>query len=157
MQLQIIYKVTKLTLQAETRKPLESHENDLGTFSHTCMLAVPELVERLSECAAQETVSWWKLWNTAFPQSWRLPCQEWSCQGLLMSVVPMLLGKESFPIHSLLSPNPILKYVMRQHCIYNRVDSLSLLFASMGLVSSFMILLSVTATNTPTNITTLYL
>ena len=43
-----------------------------------------------------------------------------------MSVVPMLLGKESFPIHSQLSPNPILKYVMRQHCIYNRVDSISL-------------------------------
>ena len=45
-----------------------------------------------------------------------------------MSVVPMLLGKESFPIHSQLSPNPILKYVMRQHCIYNRVDSISLIF-----------------------------
>ena len=43
-----------------------------------------------------------------------------------MSVVPILLGKESFPIHSQLSPNPILKYVMRQHCIYNRVDSISL-------------------------------
>ena len=35
-------------------------------------------------------------------------------------------GKESLPIHSQLSPNPILKYVMRQHCIYNRVDSISL-------------------------------
>ena len=91
------------------------------------MLAVPELVGRLGECAAQQTVSWGKLWNTASPQSWRLPCQGWSCQGLLMSVVPMLLGKESFPIHSQLSPNPILKYVMRQHCIYNRVDSISLL------------------------------
>ena len=30
-----------------TWKPLESHENDLVTFPHTCMLAVPELVGRL--------------------------------------------------------------------------------------------------------------
>ena len=90
------------------------------------MLAVPELVGRLGECAAQQTVSWGKLWNTASPQSWRLPCQGWSCQGLLMSVVPLLLGKESFPIHFQLSPNPILKYVMRQHRICNRVDSISL-------------------------------
>ena len=44
LQPQINYQVTKLTLQAETWKPLESHENDLGTFSHTCMLTVPELV-----------------------------------------------------------------------------------------------------------------
>ena len=41
-------------------------------------------------------------------------------------VVPMFLSKESFPIHSLLLPNPILKYVVHQHCIYNRVDSISL-------------------------------
>ena len=113
-------------MQAETWKLLESHKNDLLTFPHTCMLAVLELVGRLGECAAQQTVSWGKLWNTLSPQSWRLPRQGWSCHGLLMSAVPMLLGKESFPIHSLLSPNPILKYVMRQHCIYNRVDSISL-------------------------------
>ena len=39
------------------------------------MLAVPELVGRLGECAAQQTVSWGKLWNTASPQSSRLLCQ----------------------------------------------------------------------------------
>ena len=43
-----------------------------------------------------------------------------------MSVVLMLLSKESFSIHSQLLPNPLLKYVMRQHRICNRVDSISL-------------------------------
>ena len=55
---QINYLVTKLTLQAETWRPLKSHENDLVTFPLTCMFAVPELVGRLGECAAQQTVSW---------------------------------------------------------------------------------------------------
>ena len=51
-------------------------------------------------------------------------CQGWSFQGLLMSVVSIFLGKESFPINL---PNQILKYVVRQHCIYNRVDNISLI------------------------------
>ena len=50
----------------------------------------------------------------------------WSCQGLLMSVLPNFLGKESFSIYSRLSPNVALRYVMRQHCIYIMVDSISL-------------------------------
>ena len=126
MQPQINYYVTKLTLQAETWKTLESHENELETFTLTCMLTDPELIGRLGECAAQKTVSRGKVWNTASPQSWRLLCQGWSCQGLLISVLSMFLGKESFPIHSLLSPNPIHRYVMRHHCIYNMVDIISL-------------------------------
>ena len=69
LQPQINYYVTKLTLQAEAWKPLESHTQDLVTFPFTCMLAVPELVGRLGECVAQQTVWWGKLWNAASPQS----------------------------------------------------------------------------------------
>ena len=81
----------KLTVQAETWKPLESHTYDLVTFPFTCKLAVPELVERLGECVSQQTVILGKLWTTAFPQSWRFLCQG----GLdkdYSSVVPMFLG-----------------------------------------------------------------
>ena len=72
-------------MQAETWKPLKSYEHDLVTFPLTCMIALPELVGRLGEWVAQQTVRWVKL------------CQGWSCQELLMSVVPMVLSKESFP------------------------------------------------------------
>ena len=54
---------------------------------------VHELVGRLGECVARQTVRWDNVYNAVPPQFQRLLCLGWSCHGLLLSVVPMVSGK----------------------------------------------------------------
>ena len=58
------------------------------------MIAVPELVGRLGECIAGQTVGWGKLLNAASPQSRRTLCLGWSCHGLLL-LCPWVVAKSA--------------------------------------------------------------
>ena len=58
------------------------------------MIAVPELVGRLGECIAGQTVGWGKLLNAASPQSRRTLCLWWSFHGLLL-LYPWVMAKSA--------------------------------------------------------------